>query len=643
MTKQRASQKKLKVTEVETGSEGDGHKKPDRVVGAARFSGDVGMEDGSVTGGASATGDFVDVARGSKVRGSAGSAGIRDAALVGGEEPLPDDDDEFLKETAADQNGDDHISTSVRSRVSSVSSVPVEDSGSFRNRSEFSGRVNRGQESPRGLRLMPEVEVRRETETFEAEGGLHRKIETAIQGAMKTAMKEMASVLSTTLKETVSEMRQEARCNAVSTEVAGKDSSRQKQRVLRPQYQSSSSSEDEQEDYERENSITGSDVSTHGRVRRQVHRTGVKLPPFTGKETWKVWFNRFSEISERKRWSDEEKLDEMLPRLQGAAGEFVFGELDKKICSNYKLLVNELKSRFRKVETAKNFGAQFNHRSQKSNETVEAYAAELKRLYDKGFASRDAKTRREDLLRRFLDGLIDEKASFQVEYIKDPKDIDEAVFEVVSFMDAKQHSKTKESQLDRRHRKATRMVRPLESDTEDESDDGQDDSNASEKVARVQEKRPNNKGVNNRASQPARERTNFKDKCSAAKSEVTETVNPLKDQLDAIVTQLEKLQESLTKNQTTVPFRDNQFKKTPQQGQRFQGLQCFNCGVTGHFARDCPNKSVNQGFAPRPLYSQNKMQDVEPAKVQQLAPNSETTQKTIQPSHDSFVPTNQSN
>ena len=44
----------------------------------------------------------------------------------------------------------------------------------------------------------------------------------------------------------------------------------------------------------------------------------VKLPPFSGKEEWKVWFSRFEAVAERRR------LDNLLPRLQGKAGYFIF-------------------------------------------------------------------------------------------------------------------------------------------------------------------------------------------------------------------------------------------------------------------------------------------------------------------------------
>ena len=96
---------------------------------------------------------------------------------------------------------------------------------------------------------------------------------------------------------------------------------------------------------------------------------------------------------------------------------------------DFRKLCHELKHRFRRVETARTFGAKFSTRNQGSDESVEDYAADLKRLYDKAHANRDKETRREDLLRRFLDGLNDERVRFQVEYVKEPDNIDQAVFE----------------------------------------------------------------------------------------------------------------------------------------------------------------------------------------------------------------------
>ena len=113
----------------------------------------------------------------------------------------------------------------------------------------------------------------------------------------------------------------------------------------------------------------GSDVDTvrlcRDSPRGDSKSRGPGLPNFTGKETWKVWFNRFQEVARRSGWDDEEKLDELMPKLQGAAGEFVFAQLSQRTRQSYKRLVKELENRFRVVETAKTFGARFSARNQK--------------------------------------------------------------------------------------------------------------------------------------------------------------------------------------------------------------------------------------------------------------------------------------
>lgn len=67
-------------------------------------------------------------------------------------------------------------------------------------------------------------------------------------------------------------------------------------------------------------------VSTRVVTDKKTKRSTYKLPPFTeeGKEKWSVWKSRFETVASRSRWSDEEKLDELLPKLHGKAGEFVF-------------------------------------------------------------------------------------------------------------------------------------------------------------------------------------------------------------------------------------------------------------------------------------------------------------------------------
>ena len=40
-----------------------------------------------------------------------------------------------------------------------------------------------------------------------------------------------------------------------------------------------------------------------------------------------MWLNRFNDVAHLKNWTNQEKLAELLPHLQGIAGEFVCDQL----------------------------------------------------------------------------------------------------------------------------------------------------------------------------------------------------------------------------------------------------------------------------------------------------------------------------
>ena len=111
----------------------------------------------------------------------------------------------------------------------------------------------------------------------------------------------------------------------------------------------------------------------------------MKIPPFNGKEDWNIWINRFEAIADRRKWSEGAKLDNLLPKRQGKADEFVYSQLSKDVLGSYRELVKELNSRFRVVETEKSFAAKFSTRVQNAGETAEEFAADLKRLHAKAY------------------------------------------------------------------------------------------------------------------------------------------------------------------------------------------------------------------------------------------------------------------
>ena len=134
-------------------------------------------------------------------------------------------------------------------------------------------------------------------------------------------------------------------------------------------------------------------------------------------------------------WSGKERLPELLPRLQDAAGDFVYDQLSSTITKSYKKLSRELGNRFGEVDTTRMYISKFNNRRQMFNESIQEFAADLKMLYDKSFPRRDRDTRREDLLRTFLAGLQNNDARIHVELNKEPRTIDEALYHVINYIE----------------------------------------------------------------------------------------------------------------------------------------------------------------------------------------------------------------
>ena len=118
--------------------------------------------------------------------------------------------------------------------------------------------------------------------------------------------------------------------------------------------------------------------------------------------------------------------------------------------------------------------------------------AELKKLYCKAHPHRDVQTRQEDLVRRFFDGLLDDKARIQVEFVKNPTSIDEAVDAVVAYVET---CKITVPVNDRKQRptRAVHMVAPApdEEDQEEDEEENEQVQVSSRRVARQNFSREN--------------------------------------------------------------------------------------------------------------------------------------------------------
>lgn len=316
------------------------------------------------------------------------------------------------------------------------------------------------------------------------------------------------------------------------------------------------------------------------RHRKQNSSNNVaRLPAYMGKEKWEVWRNRFEAVARIQNWDENDKLQELLPRLQGTAGDFVFDQLPQRYLSNYTKLIRELSNRFGSYESKKNYRVQFARRNQKTDETVETYAADLKRLYDKAYANRDSKIRQEDLLQRFLMGLTDDKARLHIELTKEPSTVEEAVQEVVTYFETTNYSKI--TDVNKGYKKQVRQVKGTQGEKQD-----------SPKTGKLNGKKE---------KQNVKSYTDDDDEASSSES-VKENITLRKEEIKEIFEQLyeEKMKFSANRKETNnqdrnfVSDRRNQSNKQNQQGSQFRKpLLCFHCGQPGHLAKQCysnPNR-----------------------------------------------------
>ena len=356
---------------------------------------------------------------------------------------------------------------------------------------------------------------------------------------------------------------------------------------------------------------TNNAASTSGSYEQLSRNRNVKLPAFTGNGTdsWKVWFSRFTTVADLNNWDDPTRLSELVQRLQGTAADFVFDEIPKDIISSFQRLVHELGLRFQSVETTKTFRVQFGKRTQRIGESVEDYSAELKRIYDKAYPGRNPEMRRQLLLQQFLNGLRDKQAKFAVEYFKEPGSIEDAVHNVVTYMEAQQGPKFDDSR-NRNHSKSVRFLTGSADGDEADDDSSDDDwfgnranisgqlspsSGHREKpiVRRVQTAPPDSSmlcQILNYVAAAVAER----ETCHESKSNKTQVTPRSQDRLPSHE-QLRPQNQNKGQTHGQGQMRPHQQGQGQSAGQNhLTNVQCFHCANFGHFKRDCPFLQVPQ-------------------------------------------------
>ena len=241
------------------------------------------------------------------------------------------------------------------------------------------------------------------------------------------------------------------------------------------------------------------------------------------------------------------------------------------------------------METHKTYRAQFAKRIQYFNESIEEYAAELKRLYDKSYPGKNSEMRRQLLLQQFMNGLKDKKAKFAVEYYKEPTSIEDAVHHVVTYMETQQGPHFENGNSNRRSKK---NVRFHDTDYYADADISSDDETYMphrpyspgrrdrQTVRKIQNSTP--RYANKKRSEPIAD-------SAPPPSEPLDT----KQLLDKILTLVETACTSTQPASSDSPRGQNSTGSG-----RSSDVRCYFCSNIGHFKRECPLLQNSQQMQP---------------------------------------------
>ena len=113
------------------------------------------------------------------------------------------------------------------------------------------------------------------------------------------------------------------------------------------------------------------------------------IPDFAGEDqttegSFLDWIERFEMVAELAQWSDTVKVKQLVLRLRNSAQAF-YHTCSEEQKTSYQALVTEMSRRFTPVRIQALECSKFHERRQKREESVDAYAQDLQRLFRKAY------------------------------------------------------------------------------------------------------------------------------------------------------------------------------------------------------------------------------------------------------------------
>ena len=281
-----------------------------------------------------------------------------------------------------------------------------------------------------------------------------------------------------------------------------------------------------------------SDVSKDDKTEKSKYNKPpvlIKQATYDGKSSWLDYKSHIEACAELGHWSEDDKALYLAVSLRGQA-QSILGDLAGGVPKKYNELITALNERFSPPNQMELHRAQLRERKQRASESLPELGQSIKRLTNLAYHTAPLDVREKLAKEYFIDALTDSDIRLRIKQAR-PATLNDAIrhaVELEAFVKVEQKSKELKGYL-----------RPMEVD---ELKELQTD-------------------------------TEF-EKLSKRQDDMQKTMTTMVEEMNELKASSLKQQPSKSQNQQEVKKEINK-------------VICYECGHSGHFARDCFNKIKN--------------------------------------------------
>ncbi|CAG2231769.1 unnamed protein product [Mytilus edulis] len=288
-----------------------------------------------------------------------------------------------------------------------------------------------------------------------------------------------------------------------------------------------------------------------------------KMSTFDGKADWRPYFAQFCHIAKRCKWSEQQKLDNLIVCLRDKALKF-YSSRPVEIKDNFQVLCKKMNDRFGRKDLPHILRRQLQEAKQGSDESLEEFADKVQELATDGYPESPDYFIQIVAVDAFLKGCAEKQAAL-VAMDKNPSSLNEAT----QYM----KSAITNQRLIMGSRKTTDIKRVTFEDPAELKD--------SEAVIRAI----------------------YREKPQSESSKMDIRVKKNEDDIQEMKKSLSQILNILKGNdersRSLIAFRKSSPAPSPDR-KRLENSTCFACGNLGHFAASCPKRNFDRSRSPSP-------------------------------------------